>query len=66
MRRVKKIESRVKEPSPQELAACGNWYRQFDSDRWDCQFEADALAGRLVHLVEAALERHSNGAISDL
>ena len=66
MRRVKEIESRGKELSPQELAAFGNWFREFDSDRWDRQIEADALAGRLDHLVDAALEQHSKGESSDL
>ena len=66
MRRVKEIERRVKELSPQELAAFGAWFREFDSDRWDLQIEADARAGRLDHLVDIALEQHSKGESSDL
>lgn len=66
MRKVEEIESRVKELSPQELAVFGDWFRQFDSDRWDRQIEADALAGRLDHLAEAALEQHRRGESSDL
>ena len=66
MRRVEEIESRVKELSPQELAAFGDWFWQFDSERWDRQIEADVSAGRLDHLADTALEQHRNGESSDL
>ena len=66
MCRVKEIENRVKELAPQQLIVFGDWSRQFDSDRWDRQIEADVTAGVMDNLAEAGLEQHRRGESSNL
>ena len=66
MSNVEDIENRVKELSTTELAIFRGWFRQFDSDSWNRETEADVLAGRLDHLVDAALEQHRSGGSAEL
>lgn len=62
MSRIEDIESQVKELPPDELARFRKWFQEFDSDAWDRQIEADALAERLDTLAEEALRQHRNTA----
>ncbi len=58
---VRDIENRIKELSPEELAAFRQWFARFDAEAWDRQFEADVKAGRLEHLAARALRDHAAG-----
>jgi hypothetical protein len=61
MDKVEQIEKEVAALSDLELASFRAWYAEFDSERWDCQIEQDALAGRLDALAARALEAHLIG-----
>jgi len=51
-------ENRKRDPRALLGRACfGKWLRQFDADAWDRKIEADARAGKLDELAEAALKR---------
>ncbi|OFV98882.1 MAG: hypothetical protein A3F68_13530 [Acidobacteria bacterium RIFCSPLOWO2_12_FULL_54_10] len=61
MSKIENIENRIKELSPEELAAFREWFLQFDAVIWDRQFEADVKAGKLDSLAERALRDHAAG-----
>ena len=58
---VKNIEDRIKELSPEELAAFREWFIKFDAEAWDQQFESDVKAGKLDSLADRALRDHGAG-----
>jgi hypothetical protein len=51
----------VQRLSQKELAACRDWFAEFDAARWDRQLEADIEGGKLDHLADAALADHAAG-----
>ena len=61
MTKVEQIEQDVRKLSETELASFRAWFSEFDAARWDTQLEADAVAGRLDSLADAALADHAAG-----
>lgn len=61
MTKVEKIEQEVRQLSERELASFRAWFSDFDAASWDRQLEADASAGRLDALADAALADHAAG-----
>ena len=61
MGKVKDLENQIQELSPAELAAFRRWFRKFDAENWDREFEADVRAGKLDALAERALRDHHAG-----
>lgn len=66
MGKVEVIESQIRQLSPEELSSLRAWFAAFDAEVWDRQFEADAHAGKLDALAEAALNAHASGATTKL
>ena len=66
MSTVPEIESAVSKLSRQDLAAFRNWFREFDAEAWDKQFEEDVAAGRLDALGDEALSDLREGRCRDL
>jgi len=60
MSNVESIQKRIKELSPEELAAFRAWFIEFDAQAWDRQFESDVKAGKLDSLAERALRDHAS------
>jgi hypothetical protein len=56
MDRVTKIGREIQELSKTELVALRLWFRDFDAQAWDHQFEGDVLAGKLDALANKALQ----------
>ena len=50
----------------EDLAAFRAWFAEFDSDRWDREFDEDVVAGRLDDLAEEALRDLREGRCTDL
>jgi hypothetical protein len=61
MGKLEHIEQQVAALAADELASFRAWFEAFDADAWDKQMAADAKAGRLDVLAEAALEEHRKG-----
>lgn len=61
MRAVDEIEKAVRELSGDELSAFRRWFYEFDAKVWDAELEADARAGRLDEVAEAALAEYRAG-----
>jgi hypothetical protein len=61
MSRVKDLENRIQELSPEELTAFREWFTKFDADAWDEEFEADVKAGKLDGLADRALRDYNAG-----
>ena len=61
MSKVENIELRIKELSPEELAAFRDWFLQFDAEVWDQQIEADSKTGKLDRLAGRAQRDHEAG-----
>jgi len=61
MTKVKELETRIQDLSPEELAAFREWFAKFDADAWDQEFEADAMSGKLDAMAERALRDHTAG-----
>ncbi len=66
MATIPDIEAAVKGLSREELALFRDWFRTFDADAWDRQFEQDALSGRLDSLAQEAMDDLHQGRCSDL
>jgi len=61
MSKVKDLESKIQELSPEELAAFREWFTNFDADAWDQEFEADVKSGKLDSMAERALRDYNAG-----
>ena len=61
MTKIEKLERDVSDLTPQELAQFREWFATFDAAAWDEQLEADAKAGKLDSLADAALAEHRAG-----
>jgi hypothetical protein len=66
MTTVPEIESAVSKLSRRDLAAFRNWFREFDAEAWDKQFEQDVKTGRLNALGDEALGDLREGRCRDL
>ncbi|MEC5290845.1 hypothetical protein VSX64_09035 [Aurantimonas sp. C2-6-R+9] len=56
MTRLEQIEQDVAGLSPDELARFRDWFEAYAAERFDAALAADAEAGRLDALADAALE----------
>lgn len=61
MDRVRQIEREIATLRPDELAAFRDWFIAYDGEMWDRRIEADATAGKLDRLAEAAVAEHRTG-----
>jgi hypothetical protein len=66
MTRLEKLERQIAALSAEERALFREWYEQYDAAEWDRQLEADAAAGKLDHLADAALADHRAGRSREL
>ena len=66
MAKVSELANEVQQLNRDELAAFREWFRKYDSDKWDMEIEQDALAGRLDKLVNEAIEEHKAGRTKEL
>lgn len=60
------LEHAVAGLSSDELAQFRAWFAEYDGEAWDQQIEADARAGRLDAMADAALQAHREGKTSEL
>jgi hypothetical protein len=58
---VEELEKAVAELPPEKFAKFRAWFEEFAADAWDKQIEADAKAGKLDKLADAALAEHKAG-----
>jgi hypothetical protein len=63
---IEALEMSVQSLPPSELAKFRSWFVEFDASRWDAQIEADAAAGKLNALAEAALSEFRSGKAREL
>ena len=61
MTKVQKLEKEVQQLNPDELATFRDWFRRYDSDEWDKEFERDVTSGRLDKLAQEAIAAHKAG-----
>ena len=61
MTKIESLERQIRGLSPQELAEFRRWFAAFDAAVWDAQLEADAAAGKLDALADAAIADHRAG-----
>lgn len=66
MSKVEDIELEIQRLTPPELEAFRRWFREYDSDEWDRQIEADIRQGKFDKLAEEALAAHSAGKSKEL
>jgi len=66
MSTVAEIEAAISKLSRQELVAFRDWFKEFDAEAWDKQFEQDVKAGRLDALADEALRDLREGRCTDL
>ncbi len=64
--RIERLEREIESLSPVERAAFREWYEAYDAAEWDRQLEADAAAGKLDRVAEAALADYRAGRIQPL
>jgi hypothetical protein len=63
---VLEIESAISKLSREELSALRSWFKEFDAEAWDKQFEEDVKAGRLDAMADEALQDLREGRCTDL
>lgn len=56
MSRVEELEDTVRALSPEELRQFRDWLDSWDAERWNRQFAADALGGKLDAIADRALK----------
>ncbi|HEY4712641.1 MAG TPA: hypothetical protein VIH30_00125 [Aquirhabdus sp.] len=61
MTQVERLERDIVALDAQSFAALRDWMMEFDQKRWDKQLAADAHAGKLDFLIDAALAEHQAG-----
>ena len=61
MTKIESLERQIRGLSAQELAEFRRWFAAFDAAVWDAQLEADAAAGKLDALADAAIADHRAG-----
>ncbi len=61
MNGVEKIEAEIRALAVEECSALRSWFQAYDADLWDQQIEADAAAGKLDGLAEAAMNKYRKG-----
>jgi len=61
MTRIESLEREIRKLSSEELSQFRRWFASFDAAVWDRQLEADAAAGKLDALANAALADHQAG-----
>ncbi len=66
MSSVAEIEAAISKLSRQELVAFRDWFKEFDAEAWDRQFEEDVKAGRLDALADEALRDLREGRCTEL
>ena len=66
MDKVAKIGREIQELSRTELAAFRQWFRDFDAQSWDQQFEEDVQAGKLDTLADKALKDFESAKCSEI
>jgi hypothetical protein len=66
MGKINDIENEIQRLTPDELAAFREWFLEFDAQVWDRQIAADAKAGRLKSMADAALSSHRKGESSEI
>jgi len=55
------LEKTISELPPDQLSKFREWFLAFDAEKWDEQFEADVVAGRLDRLADDAIGEHRAG-----
>lgn len=63
---LNELENAVANLSSTELAQFRSWFAEYDGEVWDRQIEADAKAGKLDALADAALRAHREGKTREL
>ena len=66
MSQVEEFEGQMKELSSHEFQELSTWLAEYDSEVWDRQIHADALAGRLDGIPDQALRDFSQGRSTEL
>ncbi|TFF27378.1 hypothetical protein E3C22_02665 [Jiella endophytica] len=61
MTRLEKLEAEIAALSGDDLVRLRAWFDAYDSDRFDAAIEADATAGALDALADAALADFDTG-----
>ncbi|MBI1967140.1 MAG: hypothetical protein HYS40_04045 [Gemmatimonadetes bacterium] len=61
MSKIESLEREIRKLSSEELSQFRRWFAAFDAAVWDRQLEADAAAGKLDALADAALADHQAG-----
>jgi len=66
MSTVAEIEAAISKLSRRDLVAFRDWFKEFDAEAWDRQFEEDVKAGKLDALADEALRDLREGRCTDL
>jgi hypothetical protein len=66
MSKIGDFVRQVQSLSADELASFRRWFAEFDTARWDRQFELDVKSGKLDTLGERARQAHGVGKVSKL
>ena len=66
MSTVQEIQSAVAQLSANELARFRAWFEEFDTRRWEMQFEDDARTGKLDELADQAVADFRAGKCTNL
>lgn len=63
MTKLEKLEREIRTLAPDDVRKLADFIAGLRADLWDAQIEADAKAGRLDRLADAALAAHRVGRV---
>jgi len=66
MKRIEELTNEVQQLNREDLAAFRDWFRKYDSDKWDKEIEEDISSGRLESLSKKAITDHKAGRTKEL
>jgi hypothetical protein len=66
MTTIEDIERAIERLPGADLAKLRDWFDAFEAERFDRRIEADAAAGKLDALAQAALAEHRGGSTREL
>ena len=61
MTEVEKMEARIRDLAPPDLASLRDWFYEFENECWDRQIAADFKAGKFNTLIQRARSELAEG-----
>lgn len=66
MSKIKELQEKVHNLSPEEFAQFREWFYELENERWDKEIARDFQAGKFDQMIEKAQREFAQGKASEL